>query len=244
MSNQTIEKLNLDKFYEVNKEYEELKRKADEYYQKLKIMNSKLDLDEINEKCSYKEVKEIYDTIKYRVDDNDIIDRLKSIMKEKKETEYPEVLGVQYYPEIKEFNFLSEKFKVKLDKILREAYSKYARRRELHYLDKDVLDALINANILEKEYEIKCGCGSWECSSKIITETELNGYKEYWRKSTEDCDSVTDEEDEEFNYGCIEIPCWHDTPEEICSLEEFENYRYKKVEYKFIKAPNLELENL
>ena len=244
MSNKNNEKLTLSKFYSLNKEYEELKEKLDTFYRELILKNSNIDLDEVEAKCSYKEVKEIHKMIRYRIEDSSIVNKIEDIMKNKKESEYPEILGVHYYPEILNIESLSDEFKIKLDKILRDAYDKFSKRRELHYLGEDVLNALIDEKILEKEYILRCSCDSIECSSKTLNETRLNEYKDYWKKSMEDEDLLSDEEDEEFNYGCIEIPCWNGNEFEIDSLEAFENYPHKQTMYRFLKVPNLELENL
>ena len=240
--NEVMDKLSLDRFYEVNNYYKELQSKANDFYKELKEMNNNLDLDEIRKKCTYQEVKDIYTTMKYCTSDKTIIDEVINIMNLKKEEEYPQILGVQYFPEILQFDFLNSKEQIQLDKVLREAFSNYSKRCELHHLGEEKLKALIDCGILEKVYVLSCGCGSFECSEVSIKQSELDGYINYWNVSMER--ETTDEEDKEFHYGCIEIPCWNDTTDEITNLKEFEEYGYKRIRYSFKKDADLTLENL
>lgn len=244
MINKDNNKLNLRKFYEINNKYTELKKAMDDYYQELIYKNNNLDLEEVESKCNYNEVKDIYNTIKYCVTDNNVTKELQNIMQKKKELEYPEILGVHYFPDLLKLDSISNERKIKIDKTLRDAYDSFSKRRELHYLGEDVLNNLIDIGILEREYLLSCNCNSFECSPTILSESKLNGYKDYWKKELENEDSLTDTDDDEFNYGCIEIDCWHDLSEEITSFEEFNNYPNKRIQYKFIKKPNLTLENL
>lgn len=233
-------KLTLEKFYEANNHYKELQRKANDFYKELKEMNNNLDLNEVRKKCTYSEVKEIYDLMKYCTSDKSVVEEVSDIMASKKEEEYPEILGVHYFPEILELDFLSEKEQIQLDDTLRTAYSSYRKRLDLIHLEKDVLEALIEKGILEKEYLLSCGCSSMECSPVRISKTKLDKYIKYWEDSQER--EMSEDEDNELNYGCIEIPCFYDTIDEICSLEEFNDYSYKEIQYVFKKEPDLTLE--
>lgn len=236
-------RLNLKNFYKINNKYQEIKEEVDKFYNFLREANSKIDLSEIKSNCDYKETKDIYQRIQFCINDKSVLNELKEIMNEKKEKEYPQILGVHYFPDLLKIELLSDERKIKIDKILRDAYDKFYKRRELHYLGEDVLNSLIDVGILEKEYLLGCKCGSSECSYTILSDSELSGYKNYWEKELEDESNLTKEDDDKFNYGCIEIGCWNDI-EEITSLEEFNNYENKKIQYKFIKKPNLELENI
>lgn len=236
-----MEKISLTKFYEINAQYKELERKVREYYKELKELNARIDLNEIEDNCSYAEVKQIYDTIKYSTADKSVVEKVINIMNNKKETEYPEVLKVHYFPEILKFDFLKEEDKIKLDRYLREAYRFYSKRREIKNFNKKTIEALIEAKIIEKEYMLYCTCGSSECSPKIIKESRLKEYEEYWKK--EKNGEISEEDDTEFNYGSIVIPCI-EGEEEITNSKDFTKYKFKQVSYSFIKEPDLYLEEL
>ena len=233
-----MERLNLEKFYEINNHYKELQRKANDFYKELKDLNSKLDIEEVESKCSYLETKEILNIMKYCTEDKNIVEKVQEIMNKKKELEYPEINGVQYFKEINDFD-LSEDKKIELDKLLREAYSSYNKRVCLeNELDSKIIQKLLDLGILEKNYILSCGCYSMNCSQVRISETELQKYISVWNKSFDEMN----EDDDEYSY--IEIPCFEECIDEITSIEEFKEYGNKKIEYSFKKEPDLTLELL
>lgn len=88
------DKIDLKRFYEINSHYKELQQKANEFYKKLKELNSCVDLNEINNDCSYDEVKEIYDIMKYCTSDKSVLEEIIKIMTNKKNEETVEVCNV------------------------------------------------------------------------------------------------------------------------------------------------------
>lgn len=234
-----MSKVSIKQFYDYNNQYKELQRKANEFYKELKELNSNLDLEEVDKKCSYQEVKDIYTTMKYSTEDKKVLEEIESIMKRKKESEYPEINGVQYFKEINDFDFLNEKEKINLDKLLREAYSNYSKRIYLKNKVEDrIIEKLLEVGILSIDYILSCHCTCNDCSQVRISEQELEKYKEVWNKNFYE---ISEEEEE---YSFIEIPCFEESVDEITSLEEFNNYSSKRIEYKFKKEPDLTLELL
>lgn len=104
--------MKLEKILEHNKLYKEKQDEVKALFQELKGINDKIDLDEIK-LLKYADVKELLETIKYCINDEDKLKAIEDIKNDKKIKEYPEILGVHYYPEINEID-LSEDAKVKL----------------------------------------------------------------------------------------------------------------------------------
>ena len=224
------------KYYDKkNNECIELKKKIEENRVEIEKKIKDIDFEDIDRNYNYTEAKEKMSSIgKFLLNE----DCVREFLKSKKEKEYPEILGVHYYPKIKEMHWLSEEKKIKLDKLLK--ISKYIYQEELLYFlqNHETLGFLMKNKIIKKEYVLTCYCGDWNCDKEIISEEKYQLYKKYW----EDKDSITDEEYEEINYGYIELPCCHENIE-IGDMEEFEAY-LEEERYIIIKKPDLTLDNL
>jgi len=128
---------------------------------------------------------------------NDIIDN-------KKKQEYPELLGVHHYPDIKELDFISEEDKIKLDNFLVEwgfhsylhKYTHKLRGISKNWSDKiidEMLDFLVSKQILKKYYKLYI-C----CDYLIISTDKINKYLKYFTLSKE-IEKFIDEQWEEYN---------------------------------------------
>ena len=87
-------KIDLKRFYKINAHYKELQQKANEFYKELKELNSCIDLDEVKKDCSYNEVKEIYDIMKYCTSDKSVLEEIMEIMTSKKNEETTETYNI------------------------------------------------------------------------------------------------------------------------------------------------------
>ena len=107
---------------------------------------------------------------------------INDIIEEKKLQEYPELLGVHHYPEIKELNCISEEDKIKLDNFLVEwrlhsylhKYTHKLREMSKNWSDKiinEILEFLVSKQILERYYKMYI-C----CDYIIIDEEKINKY--------------------------------------------------------------------
>lgn len=226
-----------------NELYEKERIKLDKLCSETRLINDSLDLEEVRKNLDYAKTKELYITLLCRINDKDKLNKLKNIMSNKKEEEYPEILKVHYYPIIKEIDFLSEENKIELDKILKECYGSGIQRSLLYSnLDKKVLNFLIENKVLEKEYIFHCNCDDEECYDKVITQDYFDKLKDYWNKEQQGIET-THEEDEQLNYGCFSTDCWNDGNVEISSLDDF-NKNLRRVDCKFIQKPDMTLDDI
>lgn len=69
-------------------------------------------------KYSRAELKEFYEELRKYTFFRSLSLEVSKIMEEKKKEEYPELLEVHHYPDIKEIDFLSEEDRIKLDNYL------------------------------------------------------------------------------------------------------------------------------
>jgi len=136
---------------------------------------------------------------------------INDIIESKKLQEYPELLGVHHYHEIKELDFISEEDKIKLDNFLVEhrlhSYlHKYTRKlRELskNWSDEiidEILEFLVSKEILKKYHKLYI-C----CDYIIVDEEKINKYLRLFElsKTKEMSDNEWEEYDklqQELNY--------------------------------------------
>lgn len=222
---------------EKNKEYKNADNIALKKYQELKDMSSNIDLEDVK-KLSYQEVKEFFKLIIY-MNNDETTSNVKEIMEAKKAELYPEILGIHYFKEIKEIDFISEEEKIKLDRLLSK---RNIKRNEINSLDEKVVNFLLEKKILEKNYVVSCShYHNFDCQERVFTSEKVEKLKSYWKKLSNG-EETTDEEDEELNCGCFELYCDYDRIE-ITNLEEFEEHLYE-IRYKLIKNPDRTLDNL
>ena len=136
------------KYYDKkNNECIELKKKIEENRVEIEKKIKDIDFEDIDRNYNYTEAKEKMSSIgKFLLNE----DCVREFLKSKKEKEYPEILGVHYYPKIKEMHWLSEEKKIKLDKLLK--ISKYIYQEELLYFlqNHETLGFLMKNKIIKK----------------------------------------------------------------------------------------------
>lgn len=135
-----------------------------------------------------------------------IISEVNNIIKRKKQEEYPELLGVHHYPELKDIDFLTEEQLIKLDNHLaknRGTHTSFSLLGDIvHWnMHEKIYEWLLEKGILIRKIHLKCSCdagGSW--LSKAFDET----YKEQWiadlKKSNEEFEPIGLLTQDEFRY--------------------------------------------
>jgi len=168
---------------------------------------------------------------------------INDIIEEKRLQEYPELLGVHHYPEIKELGCISEEDKIKLDNFLVEwRFNSYLHKythklREIsknwsdEVIDK-ILKILVLKGILRKYYKMYV-C----CDYIILDEDKINKYIKSFEinKKIEELSEKEWEEynklQQELNYNCDYCPdCDNEieiTKEMIMETINNPNYLYK-----------------
>jgi len=130
------------------------------------------------------------------------------IIKEKKLQEYPELLGVHHYPEIKELNCISEEDKIKLDEFISSwGFNSYLHEYTHKLRDiKDwnneiaikILEFLTSKQILKRYYRLYI-C----CDYIIVDEEKLNKYLRLFE--LKESKELSDKEDKEYNNLYLEL---------------------------------------
>ena len=210
------------------KEFMEQYEKIEQDIQKLKLQKisliNNLDLKDIEEFCDYTTTKKIHNTIRFV--NEEISVRLSHLLNKKRLEEYPGILGVRYYPEIKNITGLTEDEKVKLDRKIEKAYRRNLERRSLVELDKGILEQLITLKIISREYIFKCNCTC--CDEEIIHEERYNKYLKCWENKT---------------HNGFEVRCWNGNDYEVTSKEEFDD-NLSEIRYRVIKEPDTTLDDI
>lgn len=124
------------------------------------------------------------------------------IIERKKHEEYPELLGVHHYPELKEINFLTEAQKKQLDDELarnRGSHTSFSLKNYIHWdMHNQVYEFLIEKGILIRKIHLECSCGSW--LSRAFDEK----FKEQWIEDLKQSNAALEEvgllESDEFSY--------------------------------------------
>lgn len=212
-------------------EYEKINRLRE----KVENIANELDLNELTN-MSFDEIKETISIIKFYCN-KEVLNKINEIKQKKKANLYPEINSVHYYPEIKEMSWLSEEDQINLDKKIKDCRISNIETD----IEEESLNFLINKEILEKRYIFKCFHNSWDCGEEAVTEKRFNELKEYWKKESKG--KTTQEDDEQYHYGCFEVPCAYDRCREITNLKEFED-EYSYIQYVRIKKPDLTLDKL
>lgn len=226
---------------EANKHYDNEKEKLDELLKEVRTINSNIDLTDVKNNLNYEQTKELYKMIRYRSNDEKNKE-LKEIMEIKKSLEYPEITGIHYYPIIKTIDFITEKEKIELDILIKDANKNRKVLRKIRDLDERVLNFLIDKDIIEKVYIFHCECESDECYDTEITQEQFDTFKDYWERLKIE-GGTTKEEDKYMNYGCFETGCWNDGNVEVSSLEEF-NQHLRYTDFRIKTKPDLTLDNI
>lgn len=237
------------KILEENKTYDEqikwLQKKGEQIRKDIFNKNENIDLESLKD-LSFSEINVICSTIKNRVSDIKFKEILK-IREKIKEKEYPDILDVHYYRELKKIPYLSNEIKIKLDKVLANKYRKThidGLIKTLYEIDNRLVNDLCKLGIMEKRYRLECKGVCSDCGWGILTlkESEVIKYKEFWEKELKG-ELNDDDEGEDINYGVMTIYCKNGYSYEISSLNEFNSHR--KNEYYIInKKPDKTLDNL
>lgn len=191
-----------------------------------------LDISELFNK-NYDELKEICSIIVPYCSKKDL-NIINEILVKRKEEKYPEILDAHYYPEIKEMTWLDKKTRRSLDKRI---MTYRITDEELVELGDETVNFLIEKEIIKRTYVLDCGCGDWECDRKYLDSRYVDGLKQYWLK-----EETTKEEDEKYNYGCIELYCSNETIE-IESIDEIQEY-LDCISIRVLKKADCTLDNL
>lgn len=111
---------------------------------------SNFDMEEVKDKYSRQEIDNFIKDID-GINKRYITSELRKISKEKKEEEYPELLGVHNFPILREIDFLGERKKLELDKYLvMFRLGTYLSEQGLYRIVGDDVERLVNW-LIEKE---------------------------------------------------------------------------------------------
>ena len=88
-----------------------------EAYTQFQTYLSSIQLDELKKQCNRKELEAFTDQLR-QINKRELPYELSLLTEEMKKEEYPELLGVRYFPVVKEIDFLTEPEKIALDKML------------------------------------------------------------------------------------------------------------------------------
>lgn len=229
----------LHEILNANLQYQEKASEVKALYKELCQLNDQLDLDEVKQTMSYEEAKQLFELVKYATNDSTKVNALKALVQAKKEEKYPEILGVHYYPVIKNFHQLSHEEQLKLDRKLKELYSPTPYKRFTMSLPEEVVQSLLDLNILTRQYLIRCDC---HCHSQILSEEMYLRYLDYWKRESLG-ETISEEEIEALDEGYLSIYCEEtDTDIEIFNPERLNRYSHP---YLYVsQAPDLSLEEL
>lgn len=228
---------------------EKLKKELKEVQELIEKVNDEIDLEEVSS-LSYAEIKELFNDIKFYLSD-EIRNKISKIMEETKIKENPQLEGVHYFPILKEIKCIPEHLKKKIDNDLRKVSVRGKNnqlllrlleeyKKEFDFYE-ELKDELINKNVIEPLYIFTCKECDDEYDDDVVESKTFEKMKNYWKKCSNNIET-TEEEDEECNYGYIEVAFECDSYE-IGSLDEFfENLA--NIEYKMSMLPDLTLEKL
>jgi hypothetical protein len=195
---------------------------------------------------NYDEAKKVFEVIKNNLDFQNQRKQLEKTLEEIKNKEYPILNKAHYYPVLNEIDFLTDKQKHELDKVLYRFKNRYIMTHstawgELRFdsnLTKRVFEFLYDKGIVQKNFILRCHCNDGECSPVIISEERYKKFIDYYSITKEEINKMTAEEllDYENRWskeGYFEVPCWNDGYYEVGSIKELEDniedYYYKNV---------------
>ena len=231
----------LEEILNANLQYQEKASEVKALYQELCQLNDQLDLEEVRTTMSYKEAKQLFELVKYATNDSTKVNALKALVQAKKEEKYPEILGVHYYPELKQFTQLSESEQIALDRQLRN-HGKNSYKAFRSNLSEDVLQALVDLKILQRAYAVSCRCHGHWCDSHLLTEEQRLRYIDYWQREAQG-EEISDEEYDELDGGCLSIYC--NRKEDVIEIYNLDTLNRHSREYLYLeKEPDLTLEEL
>jgi len=177
------------------------------------------------------------------------------VMDKKKKEEYPELLKIYHYPDIKEIDFLSEEDKVNLDNyIVSLGFSRYLYKSShaWYMLSKKwgketqekVFQFLVNKEILERMYKMGV-CHD----SLILSKEKVNNYLKYFDMKKRQKELTNEEWNEYYDlensldikYCCMD--CNNEVTITIDDIKDVLNNSYCHI-YKVIKERDKSLDNV
>lgn len=232
-----------------------IENELEEITDKLKLQANGVDVSDLDD-YNYEECRDLFENIKYYVDDKETLNVLAEVIEKKKIEKYPELLKPTYYPEIDALD-ISDSEKIRLDKAARWNFRNYISENNIkkskYPLFIEDLELLKSVNIAEKRYNFRCkSCGS---SCVVISESDLEKYKRAWKLfGLEKQNIITEEQLNELDQlekdGFFEIYfCCVDEDEcydvEISNEKELSDYMENvEVVYMVVKSPDLTYEKL
>lgn len=234
----------------------ELNIKESEFYEYKNKVKQKLENINIDEFkfLKYKEMKEICNLLKYKVDNN-LMNKLLKIKNDKKIEEYPELLDAHYFKEILQLDYMNKQQRKELDDTLNRfkkwdnineyrIFEKYSSNPINKELRRKVLKFLIENKIIEEVYVFNC-----DDEIKCISKEYRDKFYRYFELLDKDAEgSITKEEYkelikiEENGYCEFYVDGYYSGGYCVDSIEDFENNM--KISYKVIKEPDLSLDEV
>ncbi len=241
-----MEKFSVKEIVDANLRYKELENNVHELYKELKKVNSMIDLEEVQRDLNYGQVKELFNMLSYSISEKDVQDELEKIMDNKKIEEYPKILGVHYYPIIKEMDFISEERKIELDRFIEGCNRRASLKRDISIeLNSEEIKFLVDNEILEPIYSFYCNCCG-NCEPELITQSQKDKFYEYhnfdYKNKTKE--EICKHQEDNFGDGYIEVGCWNDGYYEVTNIEEFEHNVSEHIKYNIKVKPDMTLDNI
>lgn len=201
-----------------------------------------ISLDELKKVYTRLELKEFYSQL-HNEKIRPLAYELSQLTEEMKKEEFPDLLGVQYFPVIKKMDFLTQEEKIALDKYLARLRKNY-RARSWHLVtnDKDkymqIEEFLLQKGVIKTSFVISCPHCNDNHLSNYLTKEEKEEFEESLDKYHQEKDyKALDEIARVMDYE------YCDECEEEVSVEIVEEYNYEEL-ILMVAAPDLTLQNM
>lgn len=159
-------------------------------YQTFASYLDQIDVEALKETHTRNELKELK-TVLSAISIRSIPYALSEVIDQMKKEEYPQLLDVHHYPELKKATFLSEEKQIKLDQYLGGFYRlgekvSHARLYEIdNNPEKQLIPFLVEQNIIEPVYYVNCPYHN-EIVSTMLSESQINEWRQSLEKKDED----------------------------------------------------------
>ncbi|QST02652.1 hypothetical protein IMZ31_19070 (plasmid) [Pontibacillus sp. ALD_SL1] len=211
-------------------------------YETLRDTLETVDVNELKKMYSRKELEALQQEI-YNVEIRSLAYEIGEAAKEMKLEEFPELLGVHRYPELKEASFLTEEQQVEMDRFLGDLrpnrhyiHGIHLKLKESHNPEKQAAleTFLLEKGIAERRHHVECPhCGDSYLSGAINDE-EKGKVEEFLRTKEEALES--------FFMDTVDSGC------DECFYEADDPYRLEKLPFKtrllLVKQADRTLQNL
>lgn len=215
----------------------------EEIISKVQELNSYLEgisLDELKKKYTRVELNEFVDKLRNE-ETRYLAYEISQLTAEMKKEEFPDLLGVHYFPVIKEMEFLTQDEKIKLDKYLARLRKGY-RADNWHLVTNDnnkhipIKDFLLEKEIVSKKFLVLCPHCNDTHISEYLTKEQMEEFKtnlKNYHNDKNDESLIAVSKIIDGNY-CDEC-------DEDYSVEDIKSYRFE--EYTLMNGkPDLTLE--